>query len=168
MARRVFYSFHFDGDYWRTQQVRNIGALEHDQPVSKNDWEKVKQGGDQAIENWIAGQLRGKSCLVCLIGTETSNRPWVIHEIQEAWNAKKGVVGIYIHNLRDSSQQQSAKGANPFTKLHFLDNPSKLLSTVGKAYDPGSTDSQVTYQWIADNLEAAVEEAIAIRDGFTL
>ncbi|HEX3460595.1 MAG TPA: TIR domain-containing protein [Acidimicrobiales bacterium] len=168
MARRIFYSFHFDGDYWRTQQVRNIGALEHDEPVSKNDWEEVKQRGDQAIENWIAAQLGDKSCLVCLIGTETSSRPWVIHEIQEAWNAGKGVVGIHIHNLRDSSQKQSAKGTNPFTKLHFVRSPSKLLSSVANVYDLGSTDSQVTYQWIANHLEAAVEEAIAIRDRFTL
>ncbi len=27
MARRVFFSFHFDGDFWRTQQVRNMGTL---------------------------------------------------------------------------------------------------------------------------------------------
>ena len=27
MARKVFFSFHFDEDFWRTQQVRNINAL---------------------------------------------------------------------------------------------------------------------------------------------
>lgn len=27
MARRVFFSFHFDNDFWRVQQVRNINAL---------------------------------------------------------------------------------------------------------------------------------------------
>jgi hypothetical protein len=168
VARRVFYSFHFDGDYWRTQQVRNIGALEHDSPVSKNDWEEVKLGGDPAIEVWIEAQLKGKSCLICLIGAQTSERPWVIHEIKEAWNAGKGVVGIYVHNLKDSDQKQSIKGANPFDKLIFVQQPSKKFSSVGKAYDPGFTDSQQAYGWIADNIEAAVEEAIKLRDDFEL
>lgn len=168
VARRVFYSFHFDGDFWRTQQVRNIGALEHDSPVSKNDWEDVKLGGDPAIEAWIEEQLKGKSCLICLIGAHTSERPWVVHEIQQAWNKKKGVVGIYVHKLKDSDQKQSSKGANPFEKLVFVQKPSKKLSTVAKAYDPGLSDSQEAYGWIADNIEAAVEEAIQIRDDFEL
>lgn len=160
MARRVFYSFHFDSDYWRTQQVRNIGALEHDSPVSKNDWEEIKFGGDPAIEAWIEAQLKGEGCLICLIGAQTSERPWVIHEIKKAWNVGKGVVGIHVHNLKGSDQKQSVKGANPFEKLVFVKQPSKKLSTVGKTYDPGFTDSQEAYGWIADHIEAAVEEAL--------
>jgi hypothetical protein len=168
MTRKVFYSFHFDGDYWRTQQVRNIGAIEHDEPVSKNDWEAIKLGGDAAIEAWIAEQLQGKSCLVCLIGAETALRPWVIHEIKEAWNAGKGVVGIYIHKLKDSGQNQSVKGENPFDRLFFVEQPSKTLDSVAKSYDAGSLDSQATYGWIAANIDAAVEEAITIRKEFSL
>lgn len=168
MVRRVFYSFHFDGDYWRTQQVRNIGALEHDSPVSKSAWEEVKLGGDPAIEDWIETQLKGKSCLICLVGAKTAERPWVIHEIKEAWNAGKGVVGIYIHSLKDSDQKQSVRGLNPFDKLVFVNQPSKRLSSVCVTYDPGFTDSQQAYGWIADNIEAAVEEAISIRNGFEL
>ncbi len=49
--RQVFYSFHYDNDVFRVQQIRNIGALEDNKPVSANDWEKVKKGGDKAIEN---------------------------------------------------------------------------------------------------------------------
>jgi len=61
MARKVFYSFHYANDYWRTQQIRNIGFIEGSKPVSANDWEAVKKGGDTAIEKWIADQLGGKS-----------------------------------------------------------------------------------------------------------
>jgi hypothetical protein len=168
MARRVFFSFHFDGDYWRSQQVRNIGALEHESPVSKNDWEEVKLGGAPAIEAWIADQLDGKSCLICLIGAQTSERPWVIHEVQEAWNAGKGVAGIYVHNLRDSSKRKSIKGNNPFDNLVFQGPPSKKLSSVAMAHDPGVNSSKKTYSWIEDNIGAVVEEAIAIRRDFKL
>lgn len=53
MARRVFFSFHFDNDAWQAGQVRNMGTLEGNEPVSDNDWEEVKKGGDAAIEKWI-------------------------------------------------------------------------------------------------------------------
>lgn len=68
MARRVFYSFHYKPDNWRASQVRNIGVVEGNRPVSDNDWEAVKKGGDKAIESWINDQVSGKSCSVILIG----------------------------------------------------------------------------------------------------
>ena len=36
--RQIFYSFHYDNDVFRVQQIRNIGALEDNKPVSVNDW----------------------------------------------------------------------------------------------------------------------------------
>lgn len=41
--RQVFYSFHFKNDSWRAGQVRNIGVVEGNMPVSSNDWEEVKR-----------------------------------------------------------------------------------------------------------------------------
>jgi hypothetical protein len=162
MARKVFFSFHFDGDFWRTQQVRNIGAIEKDTPVSPSDWEAVKQGGDPAIKAWIANHLTGTSCTVVLIGAQTAQRPWVIYEIQESWNAGKGVVGIYINSLKDQDQKQSSKGTNPLDRV-TLKKDNVKLSTRAKTYDPSNLDSTLTYKWISDNLSAAVEEAIQIR-----
>lgn len=40
MKRQVFYSFHFDNDAMRAQQIRNIGMIEGSEPVSPNNWEK--------------------------------------------------------------------------------------------------------------------------------
>ena len=57
MARRVFFSFYYKEDYWRTSQVRNIGAIDSNKPVSDNDWEVVKKNGDDAIKKWIDKQL---------------------------------------------------------------------------------------------------------------
>ena len=89
--RRVFYSFHYDNDVFRVQQIRNMGALEGDEPVSKNDWETVKKGGNKAIEKWIDDNMFGKSCVVVLVGEDTHKRPWVKHEIVKAWNDGKGL-----------------------------------------------------------------------------
>ena len=81
MKRRVFYSFHYKPDNWRASKVRNIGAIEGNQPATDNDWETVKRGGDRAIERWIAGQMRGRSCTVVLVGANTANRKWINREI---------------------------------------------------------------------------------------
>ena len=50
MARRVFYSFHYDHDNWFAATVRNIGVVEGSSPALDNDWETVKKGGDAAID----------------------------------------------------------------------------------------------------------------------
>lgn len=162
MARKVFFSFHYENDNWRASQVRNIGAIEGNIPCSDNDWEAVKRGGNAAIVRWITSQLNGKSCAVVLVGAETASRPWVIYEIEQAWNARKGVVGIRIHNLKDRNGNHSYAGANPFDQL-TLDNGKKPLSSVVKLYDPPGWLSTDAYSNIKSNIASWVEEAIAIR-----
>ena len=163
MARKVFFSFHYDPDNWRASQVRNMGALEGNVPCSDNDWEAVKKGGEAGIKKWIAGQLSGRSCAVVLVGADTASRKWVIYEIQEAWNANKGVVGVRIHNLKDREGNHATKGANPFDEL-TLQNGAKRLSSIVKLYDPPGWASTDVYAHIKDNLVAWVDEAIAIRN----
>ena len=161
--RRVFFSFHYSADAWRAGQVRNMGVVEGNEPVSDNDWEEVKRGGDKAIKRWIDGQIKGKSCAIVLIGSNTSGRKWINYEIKKAWEDGKGVVGIYIHNLKDQDGNQSAKGANPFYRLSLN---GKRLSTVVKAYDPPYKLSNKVYDHIKDNIADWVEEAIQIRKNY--
>ncbi len=163
MARKVFYSFHYKPDNWRASQVRQMGVIEGDAPVSDNDWEKITKGGDEAIKKWIAGQMSGKSCAVVLIGTNTAGRKWINHEIIKAWDDKKGVLGIYIHNLKDTDKNQSTKGTNPFDAI-TLGTTGPKLSSVVKAYDPPYSDSTQAYAYIKNNLSGWVEAAITIRD----
>lgn len=37
----------------RVQQIRNIGSIEDNKPVSVNDWEEVKRKGDGSIRNGL-------------------------------------------------------------------------------------------------------------------
>lgn len=162
MARKVFYSFHYQPDNWRASQVRNIGALEGNVPCSDNDWETVKRGGDAAIKRWIADQFSGRSCAVVLVGADTASRRWVRYEIEQAWNSSKGVVGVRIHNLKDREGYHSAAGDNPFDQFTINDGTKKLSSLV-KLYDPPGWASTDVYAHIKDNLADWVDEAIAIR-----
>jgi MTH538 TIR-like domain (DUF1863) len=156
--KQIFYSFHFDNDVMRVQQIRNIGALEDNKPVSPNDWEEVKKKGTASIEKWIDDNMKYRSCVVVLIGRETANRPWVKYEIGKAWNDKKGLFGIFIHNLKCPRTGTCSKGSNPFEQFTF--NDGRKLSSVVKCYDPNSADA---YTEIKNNIEKWVESAIAQR-----
>jgi hypothetical protein len=165
MARRVFFSFHYEPDHWRASQVRNIGALEGNASVSDNEWETIKKGGDAAIQRWIDGQLNGKSCTIVLIGTNTAGRKWVKYEIEKSWNEGKGVLGIHIHNLKNREGYQTSKGENPFADFTMKRDQSKLSSLV-KAYDPPYANSKDVYNYIASNMESWVEKAITARANY--
>jgi hypothetical protein len=165
MARRVFFSFHFDADSWRASQVRNAGVVEGDEPVSSNDWEAVKRGGDDAIKRWINGQMSGKSCLVVLIGAATAGRKWIKYEIGHAWNEGKGVVGVHIHNLKDAQQFQSRIGADPFAAFS-MDRDGASMSTIVERFNPNSAESTVVYSTIKSYLAEWVERAVKIRNDY--
>jgi len=162
VARRVFYSFHYEQDNWRAAQVRNMGIVEGNVPLSDNDWEQIKKKGDKAIKQWIDDQLAGRSCTIVLIGEKTAGRKWINYEIEKSWNSGKGLVGIYIHNLKDKDGNQSTKGRNPFDNF-VVGNDGKKLSSVVRAYDPPCTTSKDVYTHIKQHIEQWVEEAIKIR-----
>lgn len=153
--RQIFYSFHFKNDVMRVQQIRNIGALEDNKPVSANDWEEIKKKGDSAIKKWINDNMNYRSCVVVLIGEDTSKRPWVKYEIEKAWKDGKGLLGVYIHNLKDPKIGKGTKGANPFAQFTFKDGNGNIKTIPCK--NPASSDA---YNDIKNNLEDWIEEAI--------
>lgn len=160
MARKVFFSFHFDNDYWRTQQVRNMNALEGNPLCSPNAWEEVKKKGDAAIESWITKEMAGRSCVIVLVGSQTASRKWVRHEIAKGWNDNRGVLGIRINGLLDNSGSTSTAGANPFDLVTI---GSKKLSAYAPLKTPAGADSKARYASISANIEAWIEEAIKAR-----
>ncbi|MEC3939763.1 TIR domain-containing protein, partial [Leclercia adecarboxylata] len=135
------------------QQIRNMGLLEGDEPVSPNTWEQIKRT-EQGVKNWINQNLNGKSCLVVLIGSQTANRPWVKYEIQRAWEEGKAVVGVYIHRLNCPRHGYGIKGANPFDQITFKRNGQIIKPLV---YEPNSNDA---YTDIKNNLATWIEHAI--------
>jgi len=164
MARRVFHSFHFDKDFWRTQQVRNIGAITGDTPVSSNQWEEIKRSGSSAIKEWINKHLANKSCTIVLIGRYTAGRQWVKYEIKRTWALGKALLGIRIHKLRDNNGDQSGRGKNPFEDLYLGE---RKLSSIIPVYDPPYQTSKRVYQYISENISDWVEEAIDIRNEYS-
>ena len=161
--RQVFFSFHYANDNWRASQVRNMGKVSDESTFSDNDWEEVRKKSDSAIEKWIDTELQMRSCVVVLIGEDTSKRKWVKYEIKEGWNCNKGVLGIYVHNLKDRDGVQSMQGNNPFDSFSIGD---VKLSQICKAYNPPFSDSKRVYNYIQENIADWIEEAIKIRNSY--
>ena len=153
----VFYSFHYDSDVFRVQQIRDMGVVEGDEPVLPTAWGQIKRRGHDAVERWIDTTMRNKRCVIVLVGSETANRRWVQYEITKAYESGKGLFGIYIHNLECPLTGRCAQGRNPFE--HFTFNNGQSLSTVIPCRDPGyeahTGISNHLANWVAEAISAA-------------
>lgn len=158
MARKVFFSFHHAGDIGRVGQIRNSWLTKGDDAgfVDDSAWESIKRQGDDAVKRWIDTQLNGTSVTVVLIGRETASRRWVKYEISQSHNKGNGLLGIYIHGVKDfRNQAYGIKGSNPFGEINFKDS-ARTLAGVYPVYD-----------WVSDNgyanlgswIEAAARKA---------
>lgn len=156
--RQVFFSFEFKKDSWRASQVRNMGKVDNSSTFSDNDWEEVRSKNEKDISEWIDNQLSKRSCIVVLIGNTTSSRKWVKYEIEKAYELNKGIVGIYVHKLKDVNGKQTEKGENPFDSLYT--NGGERLSKYVTCFDSAYSRSQNVYSDIADNIEQLIEDAI--------
>lgn len=157
MARKVYFSFHFDRDAWRVGQVRNSNVINanYDKPpfLDAVDWEKIRRQGDTAIKNWIDTQMKGTSVTVVLIGNETSKRKWVLYEIEQSLKKGNTLLGIYIHNVKNAQGATDYKGDNPFDSFQSpIDNYMKLSYHVP------------TYDWVTNdgrtNIGLWIENAV--------
>ncbi|MCX6732896.1 MAG: TIR domain-containing protein [Candidatus Roizmanbacteria bacterium] len=140
MARKVFFSFHFERDIWRVGQVRNSWLTKPDRNSAgfwdKAKYEEVKKKGVNAIKKWIDDSIYGTSVTVVLIGKETSTREWVKYEIQKSYREGNGILGIHIHNIRNVLGQTDTKGSTTFGKI---------------ANDKYFFELFPTYDWVNDN-----------------
>lgn len=145
MARRVFFSFHYERDIWRASQVRNCWVTKPDRETAgfwdAAAWEEVKKKGDAAIKRWIDNQLTGTSVTAVLIGAETSNRGYVKYELKKSWERGNGILGIYIHQIKDKDGKSSEKGNNAFGPIFISHRDDKKYFY----------ERFPTYDWINDN-----------------
>jgi hypothetical protein len=117
MARRVFFSFHYEGDIWRANQVRNANVVVGPDVAGffdHSEYEEAKKQGDDGIRKMIRRHLENTTVTVVLIGNQTAFRPWVKFEIEESIKRKNGFLGIYIHHLKDKDGNTSLRGPKPY------------------------------------------------------
>jgi hypothetical protein len=116
MARRVFFSFHYQRDLWRVNIVRNSGVVEGVSAAGFHDasvWEETMKRGDRAIKKLIDGVLDGTSVTVVLIGAETESRTYVSYEIEQTVARHHGILGIRINTIKDQNGNIDTPGPVP-------------------------------------------------------
>ncbi|SRR6266403_4877518 len=160
MARRAFFSFHYERDVWRAGQVRNSWVTRERESAGFWDagaWEEVKNKGEADIEKWIDKQLEGTSVTVALIGAETSQRDYVNYETKQSHIKGNGMLGIYIHNMNDVNGKRDTKGKNPFDNWQVeRDSKNVLFSALYPTYDWVTDDGRNN---MGDWIEAAAKTA---------
>jgi hypothetical protein len=122
VARRTFFSFHYERDITRSVIVRNSWVTRDREASGFFDhslWEATKKQGDLALKRLINGGLDNTSVTAVLVGTETYLRRWVRYEIVKSLERGNGLLGIYIHNIKDMTGYTAVKGPNPFDYLLY-------------------------------------------------
>ena len=155
MARKVFFSFHYQRDAVRAGQVRNSNVvtnriIETSNFIDAAKWESVKRNGETAIRNWILSQMHGTSVTVVLIGAQTSQRKWIKYEIDESLKRGNGLLEIYIHNCPLFNGSCDFKGKSPFENLTVERNGvNRRLSEIYFSYDWVNDDGRTNLgTWI--------------------
>ena len=160
MARKVFFSFYYD-DIWRVNQIRNSWVTQGGQTNTFYDaslWEKAATEGDIAIKRLINAGLAGTSVTAVLIGQETAERRYVQYEIGRSVARGNGLLGIYIHELRDKNIWTNLfgfRGSNPFEGF-YVDGASRSMDPLDRFGD-WLNDRKLlshivpTYDWVGDD-----------------
>ena len=116
MARRVFFSFHYQRDIWRVNQIRNMPNVIGSAAAGFQDaslWEEARKKGDAAIKRLIDDGLQNTSVTVVCIGAKTAGRKYINYEIDKSIERGNGVVGIQIHHLENQSGETDSPGEIP-------------------------------------------------------
>jgi hypothetical protein len=123
MARKCFFSFHYQKDIWRSQQVRNAWLTHKDREAAgffdSSAFESKKRTGDDTLKAYLSSQLVGSSVTCALIGAETATRRWVRYELVKAFEQGKGLLGVKINSLKDKDGFVTSAGNNPLSYLGY-------------------------------------------------
>ena len=154
MARRVFFSFHYD-DVWRANIVRNCNVglgLEAAGFFDHSEYLEAKRSGDDGIRRMINRHLNGTSVTVALIGSQTAYRRWVQYEIEQSVARGNGLLGVYIHLVGSPIRPPTYQGPDPY--VHGVAFPTF-------AWRPQSHNACV--EILAREIEKAGERSDAMR-----
>ncbi|MBW0298735.1 hypothetical protein B4P00_21435 [Shewanella xiamenensis] len=135
MARRVFFSFHYqDVSDFRANVVRNHWQLQPNREISgyydASIWESAKKQGDVALKRLINSGLDQTSNTCVLIGSQTYQRPWVRYELLKSFKKGNHIFGVHINSIKDKNQRTKIKGANPLEYVGVSFSDSGLTATL--------------------------------------
>jgi hypothetical protein len=123
LARRTFFSFHYQEDVSRTQVVRNSWVTKEDREEAgffdASVFESKKRAGDETLKRFLNEAFNGTTVTCVLIGSQTAFRPWVRYELVRSFQRGNGLFGIRVNNIKNLQGQLGSFGENPFECLAY-------------------------------------------------
>ena len=116
MARRAFFSFHYQRDVWRVNQIRNLHEIIGCAAAGFQDaslWEEAKKKGDSEIKKMIDDALHETSVTVVFIGYKTAGRKFINYEIEKSISRGNGLLGLQINELQNRDGETDPVGTTP-------------------------------------------------------
>jgi hypothetical protein len=131
MARRTFFSFHYQLDVSRAFVVRNSWITARDREAAgffdASVFESKKRESDEVLKRFLREGLEGSSVVCALTGFETASRRWVRYEILQALRQGRGLMEIAIHSIRCMRAGTAcAEGASVLANLGFIVTPTMV------------------------------------------
>jgi hypothetical protein len=122
MAKRVFFSFHYDDvKDFRANVVRNHWVMKPGREISgyydASIWESARKQGSIALKRLINNGLDQTSNTCVLIGSETFARPWVRYELLKSFKKGNHIFGVHINSIRSKDRTTKPLGPNPLEYL---------------------------------------------------
>lgn len=131
MARRTFFSFHYQEDVWRVWNVRKCWATGKDREADGffdgSVFEASKRESDEALKNFLRDGLKNTSVTCVLAGQHTAARRWIRYEIVRSVLKGNGLLTVDIHGLRNDKQVLGVKGTNPLDQVGLYLSNGKIL-----------------------------------------
>ena len=136
--RKIFYSFHYQRDIWRVNQIRNA-LMVTGYPQNAPLWEEVKRKGDMFIKKMIEQGLKNTSVTIVCLGAHTAERKYVNYEIEQSIKQGNVIICLQIHHLLDQNGNADPAGAIPSIlkshnyKIHKYTDHAKLEACIEEA-----------------------------------
>jgi hypothetical protein len=122
MARRVFFSFHYQRDIFRVNQIRNIPNVTGCAAAGFQDasiWEDAEKKGPDAIKRLINDALENTTVTLVCIGAQTAGRTYINYEIDKSIAQGNGILGIKIHHLVGMDRTTDYEGDTPYKLTYY-------------------------------------------------
>jgi hypothetical protein len=126
VARRTFFSFHYEPDVRRAWVVRNswvTKVAQHEREdagfFDSSVFEAAQRDGEENLKRFLREGLYNTTVTCVLVGTHTCVRRWVRYELLRSFMRGNGLFAIRINSISDMKSGPSAAGGNPFGVLAF-------------------------------------------------
>jgi len=123
MARRTFFSFHYQRDVHRAEIVKNSWVTKPNREeagfFNSSVFESKQRTSDDALKRFLDDGLFNCSVTCVLAGNQTAWRRWVRYELLRSFVEGKGLLAVSIHAVPRFNQGPDIAGPNPLSLLGY-------------------------------------------------